>query len=361
MELYLHVGTNKTGSSFLQTALTNSKSDLKNRGFYIPDSRWDEQMLTGNISPGNGYLLAKYLSAKDKTSAIIYFERLAIEANNRNLKKVVLSNEVLIRILSYSDELQILFQSASQAGFKNIKCLCFLRIPHKHALSLYKHRAKSGKWPEYKIWLEKDYETLRLFEEFINNYEKYNIEWKFYLYQKDSDYLLDVFYENFLQMAKPNYILKEKINKSLTLNSIAVLTFFEKIYTGLSAYLYKELSEKKLSNSNEKVLTERFNCHFKEYAQEHEGIIYTLAKLLPDRQQKNFLEKPSSNLPEHTFESLNFTLFRSEKIAVERALNLYKEDYIKRHLVVNYRKLYGLLRKVRMNTFDNEKYGGSLR
>jgi len=112
MDLYLHVGTNKTGSSFLQTVLAQKKNELINKGVYVPSSRWDSRMLKGKISPGNGHKLAKNLAAEDKSSTTKFLEDISRRANNKNAAKVILSNEILIRLFSNRDILDILCNSS---------------------------------------------------------------------------------------------------------------------------------------------------------------------------------------------------------------------------------------------------------
>ena len=120
MELLIHVGTNKTGSSFLQTVLTSNRKQLENQRVYVPASAWDAEMLVGKISPGNGHQLATLISRQDKKGLCEYLKKLYTEAKKRKCEKVVLSNEILIRILSYENELNLLVNVAKETGFQNI-------------------------------------------------------------------------------------------------------------------------------------------------------------------------------------------------------------------------------------------------
>ena len=61
MQLFLHVGTEKTGSSFLQTLSALGRNDLREKGIWFPlGTAYDEGcMKTGRISAGNGRPLAQ--------------------------------------------------------------------------------------------------------------------------------------------------------------------------------------------------------------------------------------------------------------------------------------------------------------
>jgi hypothetical protein len=65
---------------------------------------------------------------------------------------VLLSNELLVLALSHGDNLQIFRQAVETTGYAQAHYLLILRDPVDQALSLYKHRAKSGKAPRIEEW-----------------------------------------------------------------------------------------------------------------------------------------------------------------------------------------------------------------
>ena len=362
MRLYLHAGTNKTGSSFLQTVLTQNRTQLLQQGVLVPASKWDERMTEGLISPGNGHQLAWLLSTEDAQKTKLYLSQLVQQARQQNVNKVVLSNEILIRLFSNQNILEILTQSAHDAGFDTIHCLCLLRNPYEHALSLFKHRAKSGKWGSYEEWLEKNYETLRVFKPFLSCYEQFSIDWEFRLYRKDSDYLLNTLFSDFLEVRKMDYTDIKKVNTSLSLNQIRIINFFETMYPGIHRYLFDSLSTVSGKNyhcENEQHLKAVFYQAFKKYKQRYEHVIQHLATLLPESDVSCFMHQPDYN--SCTVESY-LTMNQEEEEGVVQAVEKYKKKKIRRSVKKIFQKVRRLtLRFQDDHPFDSERYGGSLR
>lgn len=75
MKLYLHCGYHKTGSSFLQTLFARNRKLLEDHGFFFPEGNKDEDMLKGNISAGNGWLLSEYLKNKEQAEVTEYLKK----------------------------------------------------------------------------------------------------------------------------------------------------------------------------------------------------------------------------------------------------------------------------------------------
>ena len=64
MKLYLHIGTEKTASSFVQTTFARNRDWLSSLGvFYPKGGKRENDMMAGLISPGN---------AKDLTILLKY-------------------------------------------------------------------------------------------------------------------------------------------------------------------------------------------------------------------------------------------------------------------------------------------------
>jgi hypothetical protein len=363
MTLYLHIGTNKTGSSFLQSSLLLNVPILENSGFYLPPSQWDGQMRDGIITPGNGHELAKLLSAENADGLRKYLKQLVVAAERRQADKLILSNEVLIRLFSNPAVLQQLENIAQKVGIHSINCLCFLRNPYQHALSLYKHRAKSGQFPNYTSWFEHDYETLRLFKSFLDHFRRFSMKWTFRIYQPDSDYLVHTFYREFLQFDRSVKYPEKKINTSLTLNDIRLIGWMESLYRGIHVKLFPLLIAKKTKTEENPFLEANFfevaACYLK--AEEH--TLKQLGKNLPAREQSLFFQEPAKKAQRES-DTIDLMLSAEHLEIIRESRDWYQHSFLQR----TGRKLYRrLLRGVRSWSsekragFDNARYGGSLR
>lgn len=356
--IYLHIGTNKTASSFLQSSLLHNQKALLSKGFFIPDSPWDKDMRSGMITPGNGHELAKLLATGDEKKLAKYLKLLLNLADANKAYKIILSNEVIIRILSYREKLDLLCGECSKLKI-SLKCLCYLRHPLSHALSLYKHRAKSGKYPDYDEWLEKDYETLRLFEKFLIHYRDYDIDWNFKLYKSDSGYLMNIFYEGFLQADVYDSTFQTSVNKSLTLKHIWLLQFYESRCRESHEFLYKELI--KLNSSPEQTeLYENFCQSFQHYMNDKNELLKNLSCLLTSKEEQvEFLRDTDINL-ENNFKEVVIHLSPKELKTIYSAL----EEYRKKKLILYVKSLYRFFKRKVKKNFDDKfssMYGGSLR
>lgn len=356
MDLYIHIGTNKTGSSYLQTLLTINQDLLKNQGVWVPCSKWDEDMISGRITPGNGHELALKLLFNEKIKVSNFLKREYELAKSSGCSKVVISNEVIVRLFSNQLIMTSLEQSAKKVGFVNIKCLCILRNAFDHALSLYKHRAKSGNHYDYEKWLKTDYETLWTFKSFLRFYKQSSIEWTFKLYKNDSKYIEDVIFKDFLDCnISPQLPKNKKVNSSLNLKHIQVLQTQEKSRNGISKYLYHHLLKLEQKESESQYLLNRFNKVYQRYVSVHSDVILRMAKLLTVEEQELFLKNPEIR------NDIEYDITNSEKI--KKAI----EDSI---LECNNNQFTDVLRKIKLgiNLFLQKKkvkrakmYGGSIR
>jgi hypothetical protein len=142
---------------------------LQAAGVFLPKSKWDDSMLSGKITPGNGHQLAKILLERNRKTLAEYLSSILIQAQDLKCTKVLLSNEVLIRLFSDQEILMSLEVESKKVGFDSIHLLSYNRNIFEHSLSLYKHRAKYGLHPDYQKWFEGDYETLVIYANFGYN------------------------------------------------------------------------------------------------------------------------------------------------------------------------------------------------
>lgn len=132
-ELCLHIGHQKTGSTFIQNALALSVSDLHKHGIDYPISKqMASQISTNNarISSGNGANILRKLISD------------TLPNDNRS-PKLVFSNESASTELILMDKPARVFSQAAKK-FSKISVLLFIRDPKDHLASMYQQAVKSG-------------------------------------------------------------------------------------------------------------------------------------------------------------------------------------------------------------------------
>lgn len=224
MKLYLHCGYHKTGSSFLQTVFAQKKDFLINNGIFFPVAREGRNMLEAKISPGNGIKLVYSLRENDEHETLRLLEGWIKDADSEKCSSLLISAEGLFHTFSKDGTIKLLYDISLKLGIEDIKFLLFFRDPIKHAFSVYKHRGKHGKITDFKNWIKNDYETLNLTREFLNNYYDYKIDWHLRKYTSDSSLLIEIVFKEWLELSPPEIVEEKRVNASLTLSEILVLS-----------------------------------------------------------------------------------------------------------------------------------------
>lgn len=147
-ELYLHIGHNKTGSSFLQAALINSIEMLETNGIVYPVVEQMQYAKKGRVSSGNGALLRALFGAEKKKSAAL---------------RTLFSSELIFK--------KLLVEEGYAEGFLNmlkvqeverLRVLLFIRNPVSHACSFYQQSIKrAGNSDTIEHFFMNGYETPR--------------------------------------------------------------------------------------------------------------------------------------------------------------------------------------------------------
>jgi hypothetical protein len=363
MDLYIHIGSNKTGSSYLQSTICLNKERLLKLGIYAPDSKWDKAMLKGIITPGNGHELALILASKDRKLKLTkYLERVYQEAKNRDCKRILLSNEILIRLFSENEILVDIENCAFEAGLSRIHFLIYLRNLYEHALSLYKHRAKFGKYPNYNEWFEKDYETLRLLKPLITNIKASPSHFTIVPFEKDSNMIVGRF-SNWLKLETNQLeMFHDSVNPSLTLNQIKWVEHLNERYIGIAPKIYERLIEIKETNENERLVEEFYNSaslYFNDFKSE----IQSLKSFLNINDFNNLDQVPL--LKKANYASTSNLMSKAEFDSIKREIVLFSR-FSKLISLIYYFKFYGrklllYAKGAKKNNLDASKFGGSLR
>ena len=242
MKLYLHFGIYKAGSSYLQYICANQREYLKEKHICFPESKEDHKMNAGLISKGNADGLETAMKSENENKITEILEQWHTKAEKTNSKAVLISAEALVHQLAIEKRLHQFISCTQTVGFSEIKAMGFFRDLADHALSTYKHRAKTGRIPDYKHWVSQVYETPKLLEnlsQVIASYTK--IDWTLRKFQKDSDFLKQAFFKDWLGIDVPDFQTRPNVNESVTLSEVKLMNHYCKIYPGVIDFFVEDL------------------------------------------------------------------------------------------------------------------------
>lgn len=221
MKLLLHIGTEKTGSSFLQTNFAANRELLKQNDIHYPTAgKREKDMLEGRISPGNAQALTDFLNKSAFDKAIAYLEKLKKEAEDHGCSKLLLSNELLVNALGNKESIKRFLVILKEVEIGNVSMLLFIRDPVDQALSLFRHRAKSGNVPEIENWVQDKYHLPGVINQFLEGIKAERVHCFFRKYKKESDYLLKASFLEWLNIEPPKIPENQTINPSLSLSEL---------------------------------------------------------------------------------------------------------------------------------------------
>lgn len=347
-KLYLHIGTNKTGSSFLQTLFARNRENLARQGFFFPISQNEKQMLSGRISPGNGQELTNALFADDKVKIKEILSKAYTEAKNQNCDSVLISNEVLIRSFADENALKTLVEISKGIGYSEIKCLGFIRDPVSHALSLYRHRAKNGDHLDLSIWLKTDYETMKIFEQFVINMKKFQIDWVFRRYFNDSDKMAQATFVDWLKIEKPAIPKDDSVNTSLAISELAVLQNIKPELNEAVYYLQKEFYKLKNSEkADESKLLSNRKIIIYNYLTQYSKLIEDLNQLMP-RDEKLDFKMPLGDNEGQNVQLDEYTFTKSQIAAIAKGLNSFHKSNNGFRYIIKEMKAFGRKMKAKL-------------
>jgi len=239
MKLLIHFGIYKAGSSYLQHICASKRDYLIANNIYFPASKEDEKMKEGLISKGNADGLDSAFKKEDPSKISKILQQWYNIAESKNCNVVLISAEALVHQLAGQHKLNLIVNSANSIGYTEIKAMGFFRDLADHALSTYKHRAKSGAIPNYEHWVNNVYETPTLLENLTsviaNNQE---IKWTLRKFQKDSNFLKQAFFKDWLGIEVPDFQTRPNVNESITLSEVKVMNHIRKIYPNVTDYFY---------------------------------------------------------------------------------------------------------------------------
>ena len=124
--VFLHVGHDKTGSSFLQASLALSAAALLEQGIIYPFHKSFEAAKRGEITSGN----------MTRSTDLLPFVEQAASAQE-DVGRLLFSNEALFRRMQEDDLPRL-------AEVFNVTVILFLRDPLEYAISMYGQAVKRG-------------------------------------------------------------------------------------------------------------------------------------------------------------------------------------------------------------------------
>jgi len=224
VRLQLHVGTEKTGSSYLQTLCGKNRQFLQENGLWFPDAgKYEKQMQQGTVSPGNGLELGEHIRRNSWAGVTNWIAERVNEAQRRKCKSLLLSYELLFAEMSNEGAVDQFQSAASEAGIGEISCLLMIRDPIDQVLSLYKHRAKNGRVDDIEEWIKEGYSLPRQLDDFLGQVDRSSIQIHVRKYTKDTASLIDVFFHDWLGVNDPPIKFQSYLNPSLSLSELAVI------------------------------------------------------------------------------------------------------------------------------------------
>jgi hypothetical protein len=302
LRLFLHIGVEKTGSSFVQTSLARNRDVLFKNAICFPlAGHREKDMLSGRISPGNAQKLSRAVKKQDYKRIRIELLEAYNTGMQQNADILLLSNENLIEALSEKTNVKLFKKALSEIELDLASILIILRDPVDQALSLFKHRAKSGRVIQLSQWLKESYKYPNILKGFYESASAFDCEIVTRKYQKDGHQLLKIFYQDWLKIMPPQIREANHVNPSLTLSELALLGELAIYNDQIAIAYYKKMIEIDLKEKSK-------DEYLKEWAEQitaaeliqYEGVWKTCNEYLPQAEKLIIPEfyKESGGVPE---------------------------------------------------------------
>ena len=278
MKLFIHFGVYKSGSSYLQHVCASQKDYLAENGIYFPRSREDDKMKKGLISKGNAENLNLALKKGNGQKVIKILQNWYNVAESKNCQTVLISSEGLVHHLAVQHKLDLIIQGTISIGYTSVDALGFFRNLSDHALSTYKHRAKSGTIPDYKFWVNNVYETPllldRLASVIANNQ---GINWTLRKFRKEGNFMKQAFFKDWLEIEVPLFKTRPNVNVSITLSELKVMNHIRLLYPNVTDYFYEDFKNLAINDkSDDKDLDAYVLSYFAKSLARHDRIIHNI-------------------------------------------------------------------------------------
>jgi hypothetical protein len=272
MKVFLHIGIEKTGSSHIQSLCSINRELLRINGLWYPGKgKGDDLSKKGEISSGNAQKLADLINQNATKNILSFLEENIEEAKTKECDKLLLSNELLLLALADEHKLNHFNEVLKQLKDSTFDFLLVLRDPVDQALSLYKHRAKSGKIHDIEEWPNDYYFYGDALNRFLTNYNNLNFNLHVEKFKKENGYLEDMFFKKWLKLDINLKNPPKVVNPSLSLSELMLIRKIRENNSQLVPVLYKKMiSIDKKRKSEDFALEQYYKRSLSEHMNEYE-------------------------------------------------------------------------------------------
>lgn len=244
MKLFLHAGTEKTGSSHIQTLCVNGRKHLEQEGIWFPEGipRHEKRMRAGLVSAGNAFVMAERVRVNDDAGALAELVRHRKTAQSRNCRAVFLTSELLLPYCANDDAWLGLFENCRRAGFDSVSTLVVLRDPVEQLISLYKHRAKSGKAGRLDEWIAEGYHLPETLAHLRGQAGVAGRELIARGYTREPGGLERILFDNWLGVSEPPHVHENEVNPSLSLSELELIRQLHRHQSALVPFMHERLT-----------------------------------------------------------------------------------------------------------------------
>ncbi|MFO7901565.1 MAG: hypothetical protein R6U98_02800 [Pirellulaceae bacterium] len=240
MKFSFHIGTEKTGSSYLQSLCALGREELSQSGIWFArGSAYDERcMATGQISAGNGRDLAQRMRVQRWDLVKGQLNTAVDEAQRRGCETVLFSSEWLLSVFAERTLLEPFIALVQELGSEKTRFLLVLRDPVEQFLSLYKHRAKRGMGGDVAAWAQGGYRLPHELAGFRVALRDFYAELVVRKYGRESGALDELFFRQWLNIEAPDVEVPAAVNPSLTLSELELVRLLAERRPSLVIPLY---------------------------------------------------------------------------------------------------------------------------
>lgn len=167
LNLMIHGGLNKAGSTYLQDVFSTNAALFLERGIHYPNP-----IITSgpaDAQSGNAVDLGDAFEAGDTTSFAHVLQQFVAEARDLGCQRLLLSNESIYHQIVRPGRLEQFATNVRACGISAIQMLVVFRDPSAHAISAFCHRAGVIQLAPFDEWLVDGWEFPSELELFLRN------------------------------------------------------------------------------------------------------------------------------------------------------------------------------------------------
>ena len=244
MKLFLHVGTEKTGSSHIQTLCVASRNNLASAGIWFPEGipRHERRMHAGLVSAGNAFLVASKIRDDEHEAALSELLKYRERAQAAGCHSVFLTSELLLPFFAGEGYWEKLFEIRNRAGFSGVSVLVVLRDPVDQLVSLFKHRARGGNCGRLAEWVASGYMLPEQLRQLRAQSADSECELIARRYTRTPGGLEKIFFADWLEIEPLHPCHEGEINPSLSLSELELLRVLHDRRPELVPFMHDRLS-----------------------------------------------------------------------------------------------------------------------